>query len=100
MVTKAKKILTIDGLTLRDLLSQTGAAPPAEPASYSIAAWCKRHGISGSSYYNLRAKGLTPKTMSICGLRRISREADVAWIRERETECVPSKQWSARSTRA
>jgi len=50
----------------------------------SIPTFCRRHGISVASYYNLRAKGLTPREAIVGGRRLITKEAAAEWRRARE----------------
>ena len=50
----------------------------------SIAGFCRRQGISRSSYYNLAAAGETPREYRVGKLVRISAEAEAEWVRERE----------------
>jgi hypothetical protein len=50
----------------------------------SIKTFCRRHGLSVANYYNLRAKGLTPREAVVAGRRLITREAAERWRRERE----------------
>jgi hypothetical protein len=52
--------------------------------AYSIAAFCKRHGISEAFYYRLRELGLAPVHMKVGARVLISREAAAAWRRARE----------------
>jgi len=53
----------------------------------SIGGFCRRHRISRSTYYNLKAEGMTPREY-VAGnkLIRISAEAEAAWVRSREAE--------------
>jgi hypothetical protein len=55
----------------------------------SIATFCRRHGISVATYYNLRAQGLAPREATVGGRRLITREAAEQWRREREGEPAP-----------
>ena len=52
--------------------------------AYSIAQFCRRHGISEAFYHKLRALGLGPVTMRVGARILISREAAAAWRRQRE----------------
>ena len=50
----------------------------------SIPEFCKAHGISRAHFYNLRKRGLAPKTL-VAGRRRlVSGESAVAWRRSME----------------
>jgi len=55
-----------------------------EAEATSIETFCRRHGISVATYYNLRAQGLTPREATVGGRRLITREAAEQWRRERE----------------
>lgn len=50
----------------------------------SIEGFCRRQGISRSSYYNLRNAGNGPREYSIGKQVRITAEAENAWIKQRE----------------
>ena len=50
----------------------------------SITTFCRRHGISVASYYNLRAHGLAPREAIVRGRRLITKEAAAEWRRARE----------------
>jgi hypothetical protein len=50
----------------------------------SIKTFCRRHGLSVATYYNLRVKGLTPREAVVAGRRLITREAAEQWRRARE----------------
>ena len=51
--------------------------------AFSIAEFCRRHGISIQLFYKLRPK--MPVTFNVGTRVLISREAAAAWRRERET---------------
>jgi hypothetical protein len=61
--------------------------PPDNPAprlGYTIAEFCRAVGISVSHYYDLRAAGLAPRTMTGLGTRQIiSVEEARRWCAER-----------------
>jgi hypothetical protein len=60
-----------------------------EPASFTIAEFRKRHRLSESQYHKLKREGRGPRTMATGSVGvRISREADAAWVREREEEAA------------
>jgi hypothetical protein len=54
------------------------------PAAFSIREFCRDHGISAPTYYELKKQGLGPAEMRIGTLIRISREAAAAWRHARE----------------
>ena len=41
-------------------------------------------------FYKLEGQGLAPKTYSVGTSRRISPDADAAWLRQREKESAPT----------
>jgi hypothetical protein len=54
--------------------------------AYSIEEFCKTHGVSRGTYYNLRKAGLAPTEMRVFSRRMISVEAAARWRAERETD--------------
>jgi predicted DNA-binding transcriptional regulator AlpA len=62
------------------------AAELYEPAlrDASINGFCRRHGVSRSTYYNMKAAGLGPREYTAGKLVRISPEAEAEWVRSRE----------------
>ncbi len=67
----------------------TKAISEPEAASFTIAEFCKRHHLSESQYFKLKREGRGPRTMATGSVGvRISREADAAWVREREAEAA------------
>jgi hypothetical protein len=58
--------------------------------AYSIDEFCKAHGLSRSTYYNLKKLGLGPREMSVLTRKLISDEAAAEWRRERETNAQPA----------
>jgi hypothetical protein len=64
----------------------TGRRPfgDEEADASSIATFCRRHGISVATYYNLRAHGLAPREAIVRGRRLITKEAAARWRAERE----------------
>ena len=51
----------------------------------SIPDFCRTHGISRAHFYNLRKRGLAPRTL-VAGRRRlVSDESAAAWRRSMET---------------
>jgi hypothetical protein len=63
------------------------AAREREAASYTLKQFLARHRLSESQYHKLRRTGRGPRTMRTgsVGLR-ISRQAELDWIAEREAE--------------
>jgi hypothetical protein len=72
-----------------EALTQTVIAQTRRPelASFTILQFCDRHQISESTYHKLRREKRGPRVLSIGtdGIR-ISRQAELDWIREREAE--------------
>jgi hypothetical protein len=59
--------------------------PVAE--SFTIKEFCARHSLSESAFFKLQREGRGPAVMSIGSVgKRISRDAERAWISERERE--------------
>jgi hypothetical protein len=54
--------------------------------AFSIADFCRVHGISESMYFKMRAQGLGPREMIVGARKLISQEAARAWRRARERE--------------
>ena len=52
--------------------------------SFTIVEWCRRHGISIATYYNLKAAGQAPEEAVVRGRRLVTKEAAAKWRRERE----------------
>jgi predicted DNA-binding transcriptional regulator AlpA len=50
----------------------------------SIDAFCKAHGISRATFYNLRQRGQAPKTLIVGRRRLVSAQAAAAWRRQME----------------
>jgi hypothetical protein len=50
----------------------------------SIETFCRRHGFSVATYYNLRAQGLAPREAFVGGRRLITKESAARWRRDRE----------------
>ena len=53
-------------------------------ASFTIPGWCAHRKVSRSMFYKLESQGLAPATYSVGTSRRISPDADAAWLRQRE----------------
>jgi hypothetical protein len=96
MVRGPKQLLAI-AADIAELKQQLGHIAQAlaklvdggERASFTIAEWRGRHGISESQYFKLRRQNRGPRTMPTgdVGLR-ISAEADREWIAAREAEAA------------
>ena len=55
--------------------------------SFTIDTWCAEHGLSRSTYYQLRKIGKAPRIFEVTpGCPRISAEANRQWVAEREAE--------------
>ena len=52
--------------------------------AYSLAEFCRPHGISLQLYYKLAQQGLAPKTFYVGSRVLISKEAAARWRRARE----------------
>ncbi len=52
--------------------------------AYSINEFCALHGISRSTYYNMRKVGKAPREMTVMGRRLVSEEAGAEWRRQME----------------
>ena len=77
---------TLDGDTLRTLLKREPLPAQPDPlGSFTILAFCKRHGMSRSHFYNLRKRGEGPAIAYIGGgMPRITRAAEARWLEECE----------------
>ena len=53
-------------------------------AAQSVAEFCKAHGISCAHFYNLKKRGLAPKTLVLGRRRLVSQEAAAEWRRRME----------------
>jgi predicted DNA-binding transcriptional regulator AlpA len=62
------------------------------PKAVGIAAFCMMHGISRSSFYNLRSTGKTPREMRVGSRVLITEEAAADWRRIREAETDESQR--------
>jgi predicted DNA-binding transcriptional regulator AlpA len=56
--------------------------------SFTINEWCALRKMCRSTFYSLEKQNRAPKTYNVGAVRRISPEADDAWLREREAEAV------------
>jgi excisionase family DNA binding protein len=57
----------------------------------SVAQFCKRHGISRATLYNLLRDGVGPRIMKVGSRTLISAEAARAWRERLEAEASPAK---------
>lgn len=65
--------------------------PPQGPdptGSFTIDGWCIHHNCSRGSYYNLKRQGKAPRSYKIGNSERITTEADLEWVAEREAEAA------------
>jgi hypothetical protein len=53
-------------------------------AAVSIPTFCKAHGISPATFYNLRKRGKAPRTLLVGRRRLVSDEAAAEWRRAME----------------
>jgi predicted DNA-binding transcriptional regulator AlpA len=65
-------------------IATAALATAAEPLAYSIRAFCRAHGISIPTYYELKKQKLGPKEMRLGASVRISQEAAAEWRKARE----------------
>ena len=74
---------------------------PTEVDAFSIAEFCRRHGISIAMYYKMRAQDpkSVPREIHVGTRRLISKEAAADWRagRERDTASCPAKNPVRRS---
>jgi hypothetical protein len=62
---------------------------PENRSSLTITEWCARHDISRRQFNLLEQQGRAPRTFNAGKKsRRISADADAAWIIEREAEAA------------
>ena len=80
----------LDALTKQiEALSKTIKERSEPAASYTIKQWRGMHSLSEAQYYKLRREGRGPRLMSVGSEGvRISRQADLDWIAEREHDRV------------
>ena len=58
--------------------------PLADPLAFSIAEFCRRHGISRAHFYNLSKSGQGPALMRVGRRTLVSAEAAAEWRRRME----------------
>ncbi|MBX9778472.1 MAG: hypothetical protein K2Y71_29210 [Xanthobacteraceae bacterium] len=66
------------------IAAPSGAAPPPEPAAYTVDEFCVAHRFSRETLYALWRKGLGPARFKALSRTLISKEAAAAWRRQRE----------------
>ena len=54
--------------------------------SRTVPEWCAHRRVSRAMFYKLDAQGFAPATYYVGTSRRVSPEADAAWLRAREEE--------------
>ncbi len=72
-------------IAIRDALATARVSQPNTNATYSIAEFCREHGISRGLFYNLQRGGRGPRVMKVGSRTLISREAVEEWRRRMET---------------
>jgi hypothetical protein len=70
-------------LGAEDAEEGAGKIGDEESEASSIATFCRRHGISIATYYNLKSTGQAPEEAVVRGRRLITKEAAAAWRRAR-----------------
>jgi hypothetical protein len=75
-------------------------AQPRPLAAFTISQFCRAHGISVPSYYELKKHGFGPAEMRMGSLIRISIESAAAWRRARENPGEAEAEESARTAKA
>jgi predicted DNA-binding transcriptional regulator AlpA len=55
-------------------------------SSLTVDQFCMKHGISRAFFYKLAAQGQAPRTFKVGRCTRISEEASIEWVREREAK--------------
>jgi hypothetical protein len=76
------------------------ATPVVEPLASTIKEFCKAHGISIPTYYELKKQGLGPAEMRMRAIVRISRESAAAWRAARENPTEAEAEAAARASEA
>jgi hypothetical protein len=75
-------------------------AAQTESLAFTIREFCRAHGISPPTYYELKRQGLGPAEMRMGAVIRISREAAAAWRHARENPSEAEAEASALSAQA
>lgn len=57
---------------------------PVVRKAVTIAEFCRAWNISVPTFYRWKKQGLAPDVLSIGGVRRITREAEAAWIQKQK----------------
>jgi hypothetical protein len=71
-------------------------ASERDVGSHTIAQFCRRHNLSESQYFKLQREGRGPRTMHTGAYKgkRISVEAELDWIADREREATTKAESS------
>jgi hypothetical protein len=78
---------------LRLVLETLGRLDGGGRSSFTLAEWRARHGLSESQYHKLRRQGRGPRTMQTGDVGvRVSVEADIDWVRDRERDAAERHQ--------
>ncbi|WP_338833542.1 hypothetical protein [Bradyrhizobium septentrionale] len=80
------RYLTIDEIEKisTSLAAALAEAITDETDAFSLATFCRRHGISLPTYYRIAQQGLAPATFSIGSRVLVSKEAAARWRAARE----------------
>jgi hypothetical protein len=83
---KAAHRLTMDEIAAvsASLAAALAEAITVEADAFSLAKFCRRHGISLQLYYKLAQQGLAPATFNVGTRVLVSKEAAARWRAERE----------------
>jgi hypothetical protein len=68
--------------------------------AYSLAEFCRRHGISLQLYYKLAQQGLAPVTFSVGSRVLVSKESAARWRAEREAAAQERRRARSESAAA
>ena len=82
--------LTVDEIAVisATLAAALAKAITEEADAFSLATFCRRHGISLQMYYKLAQQRLAPQTFNIGTRVLVSKEAAARWRAEREAASV------------
>jgi hypothetical protein len=93
-------ILPLHTAMLKPYMAVTAIpAMAVEPLAYTIREFCRAHGISICTYYELKKQNLAPAEMRMGRVVRISTEAAAAWRQARESPDVAEAEQSALTAR-
>jgi hypothetical protein len=62
----------------------------AEKDAFSVAEFCRRHDISISTFYKLRAQGEAPDLMHVGDRILITKDAAARWRKDRTRKAIPA----------